>query len=84
MTKSNRISYNERELGIFGVFLFADKMIQNPKDKDSIEKMSLLCCRVFEVLDSVDNTHGFSIDLDSSNITEMDFDDLTATMTNVI
>ena len=45
--------------------------------------MSLLCCRVFDVLESIDNTHGFNIDLDSSNITEMDFDDVTKAMISV-
>ena len=75
-------SYRERELGIFGIFIFSDKLIKNKDDKNSLERMSLLCCRVFDVLDSVDNTHGFNIDLDESNITEMDFDEVTKTMMN--
>ncbi len=75
-------SYRERELGIFGIFLFADKLIKVPKDQESLEKMSLLCCRVFDVLESIDNTHGFNIELDNSNITEMNFDEVTKNIFN--
>ena len=70
-------------MGVFGIFLFSDKLLKNIDDKDYMEKMSLLCCRVFDVLESIDNTHGFHIDLDSSSITEMDFDEVTKTMMNV-
>lgn len=77
-------SYNERELSIFGIFLFADRLLKITDDKDALEKMSLLACRVYEVLDSIDNTHGFNIDLDDSNISEMDFDEVTQAMMIIV
>jgi hypothetical protein len=67
---------------VFGIFLFADCLLKYPDDEISLEKMSLLACRSFEVLDSVDNTHGFNIDFESGNITEMDFDEVTKTKLN--
>jgi len=33
-------------------------------------------------MESIDNTHGFTIDLDKSDIQEMDFDVITAAIAN--
>ncbi len=43
----------------------------------------MLSVKAFEVTESVDNTHGFVIDLDKSDIKEMDFNQVTEAMRNV-
>lgn len=43
----------------------------------------MLLAKAFEVNESVYNTDGFRIDLDTSNIAEMTFDEVTEAMRNV-
>ena len=80
--KSELKSYNERELCFFGIFLYSDRLLKLPNDKNNLETLSLLASRSFEVLDSVENTFGFHIDLDDCKINEMDFNELTKTIMN--
>ena len=76
-------AYTDKEFCISGIFLFAQRLIEVPEDEEVIRILSMLCAKAYEVTDSIDNTHGFVIDLDTSNIQEMDFLEVTAAMRNI-
>ena len=54
-----------------------------PPRIELLKMLSLLCAKAYEVTESIDNTHGFIIDLDKSDIKEMDFEQVTEAMRNV-
>ena len=53
-----------------------------PSRIELLRILALLCAKAFEVTKSIDNTHGFKIDLDKSYIREMDFEQVTEAIAN--
>ena len=75
--------YTEKEYCISGIFLFAQRLLEVPDDEEILKRLAMLCAKAYEVTESIDNTHGFIIDLDKSDIKEMDFEQVTEAIRNV-